>query len=196
MPDNGPGRTTQSEIYRAGLPGLRPTVPTNFAALESAAQKRLSPEAFGYLVGGAGTEATMAANRQALQRILPRVLVGAAERDLSISLFGHRLPSPFVPSPFVLCLIGVAEVAHRDADLAVGRAAADLEVPLRALHPSIPADGGGRRRDGNLPPLVPAVLVVRERAQRLIHPPGRSVRRGGHRRHPRYPSARPAQPRP
>ena len=52
-------------------------------------------------------------------RIVPRVLRDVSERDLSVELFGRTLPSPFLLAP-----IGVLELAHRDADLAVARAAA------------------------------------------------------------------------
>ena len=127
MSDNrGFARDVQSEVYRAGLSGTRPAVPVDGVALEQAARKAVSAEAFAYLAGGAGAEATMAANRAAFARwrIWPRVLRDVAERDLSIELLGRRRATPFVLSP-----IGVAELAHADADVAVGRAAASLHVP-------------------------------------------------------------------
>src|SRR5688500_10618382 len=89
MSDNrGFARDVQSEVYRAGLSGTRPAVPVDGAALERAARKALSAEGFAYLAGGAGAEATMAANRAAFARwaIWPRVLRDVAERDLSIEL--------------------------------------------------------------------------------------------------------------
>lgn len=87
----------------------------------------MSAEAFAYVAGGAGAERTMAANREAFERwrIVPRVLRDVAERDSSITLFGQRLPSPMLLAP-----IGVLEMAHRDADLAVARAAAAEGVPM------------------------------------------------------------------
>jgi lactate 2-monooxygenase len=127
MSDNrGFARDVQSEVYRAGLSGTRPAVPVDGVALERAARKAISAEAFAYLAGGAGAEATMAANRAAFARwrIWPRVLRDVAERDLSIDLLGRRRATPFVLSP-----IGVAELAHAEADVAVGRAAALLDVP-------------------------------------------------------------------
>jgi len=124
--DRGFGRATQSEVYRAGLSGSHPKVPVDVGALERAAERALSKEAFAYLAGGAGAESTMAANRAAFDRwrIWPRVLRDVSRRDLSIELFGRRRPTPFVLSP-----IGVAEMAHPEADVAVGRAAATLGVP-------------------------------------------------------------------
>lgn len=122
----GFARDVQSEVYRAGLSGIRPAVPVDHDALERAARKAVSAEAFAYLAGGAGAEATMAANRAAFarRRIWPRVLRDVSERDLSIELLGRKRATPFVLSP-----IGVAEMAHPEADVAVGRAAASLDVP-------------------------------------------------------------------
>ncbi len=122
----GYARAVQSEVYRAGVNGTKPAVPVDAEALERAARKATSAEAFAYLAGGAGAEATMAANRAAFSRwqVWPRVLRDVAERDLSIELLGRRRATPFLLSP-----IGVAELAHADADVAVGRAASALDVP-------------------------------------------------------------------
>jgi lactate 2-monooxygenase len=123
----GPGRERQAEIYLAGARGRKPTVPTDVRRLEQAAQELMTPEGFAYIAGGAGVETTMAANRRAFTRrgIVPRALTGAAARDLSVELFGRRLESPFLLAP-----IGVLEMAHPDADLAVARAAAGERVPM------------------------------------------------------------------
>ena len=120
------GRKRQGAIYVAGVGGQRPVVPVSQTELEKAAQAAMSPEAWAYVAGGAGRESTMNANRAAFERwrIVPRVLRDVEKRDLSIELFGQRLPSPLL-----LCPIGVLELAHREADLAVARAAAALRVP-------------------------------------------------------------------
>jgi lactate 2-monooxygenase len=122
----GYARVVQSEVYRAGVGGAKPAVPVDHAALEQAARKAVSAEAFASLAGGAGGESTMAANRAAFSRwqVWPRVLRDVGERDLSIELLGRRRATPFLLSP-----IGVAELAHADADVAVGRAASELDVP-------------------------------------------------------------------
>lgn len=122
----GYARVVQSEVYRAGVGGAKPAVPVDQIALEQAARKATSAEGFAYLAGGAGGEATMAANRAAFDRwqVWPRVLRDVAERDLSVELLGRRRTTPFILSP-----IGVAELAHADADVAVGRAASELGVP-------------------------------------------------------------------
>lgn len=96
----------------------------------------MSAEAFAYAEGGAGLERTMSANLEAFRRwrIVPRMLRAPTDRDPGITLFGERHPTPFFLSP-----IGVLEMAHREADLAVTRAAASERVPLmvssQASHP-------------------------------------------------------------
>lgn len=127
QPHQDIGRSRQRDVYLAGVGGVRPTVPVAPAALEKAAGAAMSPEAWAYIAGGAGRESTMDANRAAFEkwRIVPRVLRDVEKRDLSIELFGQRLPTPLM-----LCPIGVLEMAHREADLAVGRAAAAWRVPF------------------------------------------------------------------
>ena len=126
-PPIGIGRERQFEVYVGGARGARPRVPVSVERLEQRAQDVMSAEAFAYVAGGAGTEETMRENRAAFERwrIVPRVLHDVSVRDTTIELFGTRLPSPFVLSP-----IGVLEMAHRDADLAVARAAAAEGVPM------------------------------------------------------------------
>ncbi len=121
------GRTRQSDVYLAGLRGRRPLVPFGFERLERSARRRMTREAYAYVAGGAGLESTIAANRAAFdrRRIVPRVLRDVSERDTSVELLGRRLPSPFLLAP-----IGVLELAHRDADVAVARAAAAEGVPM------------------------------------------------------------------
>lgn len=122
----GISRRTQSEIYRAGISGTKPRVPVDADQLESAARKALTTEAFAYIAGGAGAERTVAANRAAFDRwqIWPRPLRDVSSRDLSIEFLGRTRPTPLLLAP-----LGVMEMAHDDADLAVARAAASLGVP-------------------------------------------------------------------
>ena len=121
------GRDVQGAIYRAGVFGRRPTVPTEPVALEAAARRRMSPQAWSYVAGGAGQQRTVRANLEAFDRhrIVPRMLVDVGERDQSVELLGRRLPSPLLLAP-----IGVLEMAHRDAEHAVARAARALGVPM------------------------------------------------------------------
>lgn len=116
----------QSEIYLAGVAGRKPAVPVDPARLEQAAADAMSDEAFAYVAGGAGTESTVRENRQAFERwrIVPRMLRDVSARDTSTELFGARLPSPLLLSP-----VGVLEMAHPEADVAVAGAAAECGVP-------------------------------------------------------------------
>jgi lactate 2-monooxygenase len=87
----------------------------------------MSAQAFAYVMGGAGTGRTVAANRAGFDawQIVPRMLRDVGERDTSVELFGERLPSPFLLSP-----IGVLEMADDEADVAVARAARQTGVPM------------------------------------------------------------------
>jgi lactate 2-monooxygenase len=121
------GRVRQSTVYLQGIAGRMPLVPVAPGRLEERARESMNAEAFAYIAGGAGRESTMDANRTAFERwrIVPRVLRDVSRRDTSVSLFGRTLPSPLLLAP-----IGVLEMAHRDADLAVARAAAGEGVPM------------------------------------------------------------------
>ena len=123
----GTGRLRQGGIYIAGARGKTPAVPTSFRELEARARAVMTPRAFAYVAGGAGLEETMAANRLAFERrrIVPRMLRDVSSRDLGVELLGRRLDSPFLLAP-----VGVLELAHREADLAVARASAETGVPM------------------------------------------------------------------
>jgi lactate 2-monooxygenase len=117
----------QNEIYLMGLADQRPTWPCNLAALEEQAKETLTPEAFGYVAGSAGTEGTARANRAAFERyrIVPRFLKNVAERDLSTTVLGTTFPAPVGLAP-----VGVQGIVHPEAELAVARAAASIRVPM------------------------------------------------------------------
>ena len=116
----------QKEIYLSGFAGKMPLVPVDWRQLEEKARAVMSQEAYAYIAGGAGLESTVASNRSDFEKIkiVPRMLRDTSQRDTSIDLFGHRLPSPLLLSP-----VGVLEMVHPEADVAVGRAAAALGVP-------------------------------------------------------------------
>jgi len=116
----------QKEIYLNGFAGIRPKINVDPVALEQAAKRHMSRKAYAYIAGGAGMESTVQNNRQVFAHysIVPRMLCNVSERDTSITLFGHKLPSPFLLSP-----VGVLEMVHRDADIAVAKAAASLGIP-------------------------------------------------------------------
>lgn len=121
------GAERQREIYINGMSGSLTHVPVDIERLKRAAREAISPEAFAYLAGGAGLETTMLANREAFNRwrIVPRMLRDVSQADTSIDLFGNRIPSPLLLSP-----IGVLELAHTEADVAVAKAASSEGIPM------------------------------------------------------------------
>jgi L-lactate dehydrogenase (cytochrome) len=123
----GAGRRRQNEVYRAGVFGLHPLVPTAARTLQARAKQALNARAYSYVAGGAGDEATQRANRAAFDRwaVVPRVLRDVSSRDSSVELFGRRLPGPLLLGP-----VGALELVHDQADLAVARAAASTGVPM------------------------------------------------------------------
>ncbi|HEX5851639.1 MAG TPA: lactate 2-monooxygenase [Solirubrobacteraceae bacterium] len=113
----------QYEIYGYGLAGQKPKLPISVAALQERAQEVMTPEAYGYVAGGAGTEKTMRANLDAFERweIVPRMLRDVDSRDLSVSVLGTVMPAPVMLAP-----VGVQSIVHPEGELAVARAAAAL----------------------------------------------------------------------
>ena len=121
----------QMGIYLGGLTGEIPALPMTFEDLEHQAELALSPDIWSYVAGGAGDETTQRANIQAFDSwgIVPRMLAGAAERDLSVELFGRRLPTPLLLAP-----VGVIALCAPDrrGDLATAEVAARTGVPMIA----------------------------------------------------------------
>ncbi len=121
------GSERQAAVYIAGLGGQKPALPISVEGLERAASKHLSPEAFGYIAGGAGGGATVRANLEAFHRwrLVPRMLRDVSGRSLATTVLGMDLPAPFMLAP-----IGVQSIAHADAEVAAARAAASLGLPF------------------------------------------------------------------
>lgn len=119
----------QNEIYGMGLRGVLPRVPVNAALLEERAVVAMPPYVRDYVQGGCGDEHTQRQNSAAFGHwgMVPRMMVDATDRDLSIELFGMRLPSPIFMSP-----IGVTGIATADGhgDMHAARASAMTGVPM------------------------------------------------------------------
>lgn len=117
-----------SEIYLRGMGGEVPaftTVPD--ADLEAAAREVLDAKPFWYVAGAAGSGATERANREAFDRwrIVPHMLTGATERDLTTTVLGSTLSAPVITAP-----IGVQSIVHADAERAAARVAAELGIGM------------------------------------------------------------------
>ena len=110
----------QFELYFGGLGGVRPELPVTAAGMEDRARGAMSTETWSYVAGGAGDEHTQNRNVAAFDRwgLVPRMLAGAAERDLSSSC-SAELPTPLLLAPVgVIGLCdpdGHGDLAHRPA---------------------------------------------------------------------------------
>ncbi|MBV8238134.1 MAG: alpha-hydroxy-acid oxidizing protein [Sphingomonas sp.] len=121
----------QTLIYGAGLSGVLPTLPVDFATLKARAEAAMPPAVLNYVQGGCGDEFTQDENARAFRQwgMVPRMMVDCTQRDLSIELFGMKLASPLFMAP-----IGVTGIVTQDGhgDLAAARASATTGVPLCA----------------------------------------------------------------
>src|SRR5690606_13201499 len=121
------GVVTQKRIYTYGMAGQKPLVPVDYNSLKRKAGSKLSPEAFAYVAGGAGREATMSANRLAFDqyKLKARMMNAASEVDMRVNLFGHTYDTPLLLAP-----IGALELVHSLADVAVARACKEMGIPM------------------------------------------------------------------
>ncbi len=125
----GPGApfgSYQSEIYIAGMTAdIEPIFTTNLSDLESVAEDVLTEAARRHLLAWAGGAAAVRANARALSewRIVPRMFIDRAERDLSTTVLGVTMPAPVVLGP-----VGRQALAHPAGEIATARAAAGLEL--------------------------------------------------------------------
>jgi lactate oxidase len=86
-------------MTQAGTPASPSIV--NLEELEHLAKQQLDQASFDSIAGGAGTEQTLRANREAFQKIaiIPRVLTGIKRVDTSIDLLGQHLSMPIYVTP-------------------------------------------------------------------------------------------------
>jgi lactate 2-monooxygenase len=144
-----PLESYQDEIYLNGLNWAVPQFPTSLHGLEDAARGAMTPRAFDYVAGAAGSGDTAAENLEAFRRwrIVPRMLA-----DVSTPKFASRLLGTDLPVPFLLAPVGVLGIAHPDGEAAVARAAAAAGVPMilstaasTAMEDVAAASGDGQR---------------------------------------------------
>ena len=139
----------QDEIYLTGLTGAVPDFPANLSRLEEAARTVMTPRAYDYVAGSAGTEDTARENLDAFRRwrIVPRMLTDVSTPSYRSTVLGTELAVPFLLAP-----VGVLAIAHPDAEPAVARAAAAQRVPMvlstaasTAMEDVAAANGDGQR---------------------------------------------------
>lgn len=90
------------------------------------AQRRLPAGIFGYVDGGAEDQETVRLNRQSFANwaFVPHILTDVSKRSLAASLFGRTYSIPVGISP-----MGVSGLCWYEGDLALARAAAQVNVP-------------------------------------------------------------------
>lgn len=144
-----PLESYQDEIYLNGLGGAKPVLPARLSALEDLARERLTPEAFAYICGAAGSEDTVRENAAAFRRwrIVPRMLTDVSAPSYASTVLGAELTVPMLLGP-----IGVLRLAHPEGEAAVARAAAAAGVPMTlstassvAMEEVAQANGDGQR---------------------------------------------------
>lgn len=92
---------------------------------EAVAKATLPPAHWGYLATGVDGDATLRANRRAIERraLRTRRMVDVSKVDTSIELFGERWDAPVF-----LCPVGSQRCFHPDGELASARAAASRKT--------------------------------------------------------------------
>jgi L-lactate dehydrogenase (cytochrome)/(S)-mandelate dehydrogenase len=102
-------------------------------AMRDLARAALPRPVFDFADGGAEDEQTLRRNEAAFDEIalLPRPLSGAAERDLSVTLFGKRLSLPIIVGP-----TGLAGLFWPDGERCAARAAAAAGTAFCLSHGS------------------------------------------------------------
>jgi lactate 2-monooxygenase len=121
----------QNEIYLNGLRDVLPGLPVDVKLLEQKAQAAMPASVLSYVQGGCGDEFTQRHNAEAFNHwgLIPRMMVDCSTRNLSIELFGLRLPTPIFLSP-----VGVLGICTSDGrgDLDVAHASSRTSIPMVA----------------------------------------------------------------
>ena len=94
---------------------------------EAPARRYLPRPMYGYVSGGAETNASLRANRAAFDShaLIPRVLVDVSGRSTKATLFGREYSAPFGIAP-----MGGSSMAAYQGDIVLARAAAAANVPM------------------------------------------------------------------
>ena len=114
----------------AARPESQPRILRRILALddfEDAARRVIPRPIFGYVTGGAETNASLRANRAVWDEIafVPKTLVDTSGRTHKTTLFGHTYDAPFGIAP-----MGGTAMAAYQGDLVLARAAAAANIPM------------------------------------------------------------------
>ena len=121
------GDEVLNRIYRKGmLEEQSPDFPVSYEDLRERAHEEMSEEAKAYIHGGAGSETTFRREQDFSEwRIVPRMLQGVEDRDLSTEFMGQSVDFPLAITP-----LGIQNLAHEEGELATARAAREMDVPF------------------------------------------------------------------
>lgn len=121
------GDNVLNRIYREGmLEDETPDFPVGYEDLREQAHEAMTEEARAYIHGGAGAEETFRREQDFSDwRIVPRMLQGVEDRDLSTGFLGREIEFPLMITP-----LGVQTLAHERGELATAGAASELGVPF------------------------------------------------------------------
>ncbi len=121
------GNQKLNRVYREGMhEGKTLDFPVRYEALRQQAHEAMSPEARAYIHGGAGAEETFQEEQDFSEwRIIPRMLQGVADRELTTTVLGHQIEFPVMVTP-----LGVQSLVHADGELATAAACQELNVPF------------------------------------------------------------------
>jgi 4-hydroxymandelate oxidase len=99
---------------------LTPLTPLTIDEFEAIARERMERSAYDYYAGGSGEERTLAANREAFNRIplRPRVLIDVSQIDTRTTVLGQPIDLPVMLAPPAF-----NRLAHSDGEMAAARAA-------------------------------------------------------------------------
>ncbi len=124
-PVSAPGSPALSRADRAPPRGLARILALD--DFEEPARRYLPRPMFGYVSGGAETNASLRASRAAFDELelLPRVLVDVSGRTARTTLFGRGYDAPFGIAP-----MGGSSMAAYQGDIVLARAAALARIPM------------------------------------------------------------------
>ncbi|KAK7468929.1 hypothetical protein VKT23_003424 [Stygiomarasmius scandens] len=117
----------QREVFKqGGTEGKLPHFSVHADELVESTKKKLNDRAYFYANSNAGLGWTDRANREAFYRwrIIPRMLVDTNTRDLTVELFGYRIPAPILFAP-----IGINKLYTPQGELVPAKIAGELGLP-------------------------------------------------------------------
>jgi isopentenyl diphosphate isomerase/L-lactate dehydrogenase-like FMN-dependent dehydrogenase len=126
---------------------------------ERLAEQAVTPEAWSYIVGGAGDERTLRWNREAFSqfRLRPRVLVDVSAVSTETTVLGTPVSMPALVAPMAF-----QQIAHEEGEVAMARgaAAAGTVMCVSTVATATPTDIAAAAPDG---PRWLQIYVFRDR---------------------------------